>query len=358
MRVTSVLHRAARAALLPLSTAQLLTGAKAFSNPVIGHRWLNARGLHVGRLTLAHWLADRRRRTLAGRVPAEHAAAFRRDGYVMIETFLAADRFAALRREAARYRGPAREMVQGDTITRRIPLTPSVLRSAPSLRGLLSNPVWRGLLRYVGSHDAEPVCYLQTILPGAVDGPPDPQTALHADTFQPTVKAWLTLTDVAADEGPFVYVPGSHRLTPGRKAWERRVSIAAASGATDRLTGRGSFRVDAAELPAMGYGSPRVFAVAANTLIVADTSGFHARGASAQCKLRAEVWAYGRRNPFLTLPFDPWRIRAIGGWRAPAFWWLSDRLARLGLRPHAWKPCQDRSVFDPAFTQAVANERS
>ena len=57
-------------------------------------------------------------------------------------------------------------------------------------------------------------CGSRACLRHACDGPPDPQTALHADTFHPTVKAWLFLTDVAADAGPFTYVPGSHRLTP------------------------------------------------------------------------------------------------------------------------------------------------
>ena len=45
-------------------------------------------------------------------------------------------------------------------------------------------------------------------LSGAVDGLSDPQTDLHTDTFHPTVKAWLFLTDVAPETMPFVYVPG------------------------------------------------------------------------------------------------------------------------------------------------------
>jgi hypothetical protein len=41
-----------RAALLcPVWVLQLVTGAKSFAdNPLIGSRWLNARGLHVWRL--------------------------------------------------------------------------------------------------------------------------------------------------------------------------------------------------------------------------------------------------------------------------------------------------------------------
>src|SRR5437016_4485285 len=86
--------------------------------------------------------------------------------------------------------------------------------------------------------------------PRAVAGPPDPQTALHADTFHPTVKAWLFLTDVAADAGPFTYVPGSHLLTAQRLAWERRMSLAARRS-PDADTREGSFRIDPGELPAL-----------------------------------------------------------------------------------------------------------
>ena len=76
--------------------------------------------------------------------------------------------------------------------------------------------------------------WIQSILRHACDGPPTRRPRLHADTFHPTVKAWLFLTDVAADAGPFTYVPGSHRLTPERLAWERRMSLAAAAFAERR----------------------------------------------------------------------------------------------------------------------------
>src|ERR1700694_3362140 len=120
-----MLAQVGRAAMVPLWTAQLLTGTKSFErNRVIGNRRLNQHGLHVARVALAHRVAAMRRNRLA------------------------------------------------------------------------------------------------------LPGPPDPQTALHADTFHPTVKAWLFLTDVAADAGPFTYVPGSHRLTPERLPLEMRSSPA------------------------------------------------------------------------------------------------------------------------------------
>ena len=70
-----------------------------------------------------------------------------------------------------------------------------------------------------------------------------------------------------------------HRLTPQRLQWVHGKSLAM-SPQTDRLTRRGSLRVEEGELPALGLPPPRQFAVPANTLVVADTHGFHARGAS------------------------------------------------------------------------------
>ena len=46
------------------------------------------------------------------------------------------------------------------------------------------------------------------------------------------MKAWLFLTDVARDEGPLTYIPGSHRLTPARLAWEKQKSLIGASPCT------------------------------------------------------------------------------------------------------------------------------
>ncbi len=345
--VPGMVRQAKRAALAPFWAAQLLTGAKSFrDNPIIGSTRLNRLGLHLGRRGLAHRLAELRRRRLSRLVSTGQAAAFARDGFVTIQDFLPPAAFAELLQQARDFRGPARETVQGDTVTRRLAIDPSALDRMPALRLLLSHPTWHGLLRFVGSHDSEPVCYLQSILTGAVPGEPDPQTVLHADTFQPTVKAWLTLTDVDAQGGPFVYAPGSHRLTPARRDWEWRMSVAARD-APDRLSGRGSFRITPDELAGLGYGAPHAFATPANTLIVADTSGFHARGPSAAPGLRVEVWAYGRRNPFFSLPLDPWRLPALGNRRATTFWRVGDLLDRLGLKAQNWRRRDDVSAFDP-----------
>ena len=227
-------------------------------------------------------------------------------------------------------------MVEGDTVTRHIALDPGVLRRMPAARHLLESPEYRNLISYAGSSSATPMVYLQTILSGAVAGPPDPQTDLHTDTFHPTVKAWLFLTDVAADAMPFVYVPGSHRLTPQRLDWERRMSDRGQrrAGRTDphRLV-----RAIAPEtLAELGLPPPRAIAVPANTLVVADTFGFHARGPSARPTTRVEIWAMGRRNPFLPWAgLDPWSIAGARAAQAALLLEIGRSARPLRARPPA-----------------------
>ena len=111
---------------------------------------------------------------------------------------------------------------------------------------------------------------------------------------------------------------------------------------------RGSLRVVPAELAAMGLPPPRQLAVRANTLIVADTHGFHARGTSARPVQRVEIWAYSRRNPFL--PFtgcDFWRLPALRDRRINLFWSAGDLVEKLGIRTQVWKRRPGRGAFDP-----------
>ena len=336
-----------RAAMTPVWIAQLATGTKSFErNAVIGSRRLNEWGLHAARVGLAYRLAQARRRKLAGLVSEEDRMAFDRDGFVLRPNFLPAEEFAALVAQVRGYRGSLREISEGDTIMRKIALDGRALAALPALGAVLQSREWRGLIRYTGSRDAEPVVWVQSILRHACAGPADPQTFLHADTFHPTVKAWLFLTDVAADAGPFTYVPGSHRLTPQRLEWERQMSLSArlSPNAEDR---QGSFRVDPAELASLGLPRPRVFAVPANTLIVADTFGFHARGPSERPSLRVEIWAYGRRSPFPSLAaLLPWTTTALGQ-RSLLSWKVGDTLEAVGLGKNRWRARSGVSAFDP-----------
>ena len=324
--------------LAPLHVAALATGAKSFrDNPFIGSPRLNRAGLHVARVRLAHRMAEWRRERLASLIAAGDRAAFDRDGFVLKRNFFPAADFAVLQEQVLSFEGPARDQLQGNALTRRMAVDRRALARLPALRKLVENPQWLGLVRYVGSFMLEPLIYIQTIFSQVRDAPPDPQTRLHADAFHPSVKAWLFLTDVSEEDGPFIYVPGSHRPTVRRLAWERSASVTAAQS-PDFQTARGSLRISPEAVRRLGLGEPKMFAVPQNTLVVADTVGFHARGLSARPSVRAEIWAYGRRNPFLPwLGLDPAAMPFIKDRAVPFYWSAMDLCERVHLGRNPWR---------------------
>ena len=330
---------------------QLATGAKSFvDNPILGSPALNRRGLHVARLKLAHRLAWSRRRRLAGGVDPAVRAAFDRDGYVAIPDYLDREMFDTIRSSLLAAPLQSREHGQGGTITRRTAIDAAFVRRFPAVGRLLRSPRWRRLMHYVASTGGEPIYYLQTIITSP-DSPPDPQFELHSDTFQPSLKAWLFLTDVADDASPLLYVAGSHRLTPERVAWEQRKSeLLGKSG--DRLSQRGSLRVALDELPGLGLPPPTRFAVPANTLVVADTCGFHARGQSARPTVRMEIWAYRRRTPFL--PWTGGDLLSLPGLALRRTAWLNALLDWLDRR--GWKQQHWRAVGEVAAPECLKRE--
>jgi hypothetical protein len=318
-------------ALAPLWTAQLFCATKSFAdNRVLGSQVLNRLGLHAARVRVAHRIAAGRRRKLAALIDAADREAFERDGFAIRENLLEAGDLARLIDQVQAYRGHAREKIEGDTLLRKVTLGAAARDAIPALDSVFEHPAWRGLIAYVGATEAAPVVYVQSLFRNLGGDQRDPQTSVHADTFHPTVKAWLYLTDVDLDTGPLLYVPGSHRLTGARLAWETRMALAALESPSQD-TRDGSFRVSDADLESMGLPRPRPLAVPANTLVVADTHGFHARGPAAAGAVRVEIWAIGARAPFL--PPHP----------------LTRRLEAIGRRrvPNEWTPRPEAGAFDP-----------
>ena len=339
----------------PIHVAALATGAKSFrDNPVIGSPTLNRAGLHVARIRLAYRMAERRRERLAPLISNDDRAAFAGDGFVVKHDFLPSAAFRTLKDQVLSFAAPVREQLQGDAITRRIALDRRALIRLPAVRALVESPEWLGLVRYIGSYWLEPFLYVQTIFAHAREASPDPQTRLHADTFHPTVKAWFFLTDVGEDQGPLIYVPGSHQPTRRRLAWERRASLTAGESA-DFQSSRGSLRISAPMLPRLGFGAPKVFAVPQNTLVVADTMGFHARGLSTRPAVRSEIWAYGRRNPFLPwLGMDASGLPLVKGRAVPLYWSAMDLCERCRLGRNPWRLAGTMTPLSPPHPSAGA----
>ncbi len=332
----------------PFWLLALATGAKSFAdNPILGSRRLNRAGLHVKRKQFALALARWRRARLAKFLPPDLRDQFDRDGFIVITNFLPDDDFLRLQASLLASEFDCREHQQGDTFTRRVAVGPALLGRVPQLAALLDSARWKGVMAYVASTRSTPLYYIQTIAAGVVEGLPDPQQHLHSDTFHPSLKAWLFLTDVPDDGRPLTYVAGSHRLTPERAAWEQRKTTTVMAIA-DRLSQRGSLRVEHEELPGLGLPPPTRFSVPANTLVAIDTCGFHARAASDRPTLRVEIWAYSRRSPFL-----PWTGGHLLSWRPIAIRraeWLGavvDWLAARGWMVQHWRRAGSRIPFEP-----------
>jgi hypothetical protein len=333
MRLGTFLISALKA---PAWIAAIPTGAKSFvGNPVIGSPRLNRWGLHTGRMRVAASLAKPRRRWLGRRVAETFRAAYARDGFVVMPDFLPAADFERLRAEVLDAPWDAHEMRQGSTVTRRVLLDVATLRSTrPVLAAFLRSREVLSRIRYVASTGGEPAFSIQCILATASGAADDPQCTVHADTFHSTAKAWFFLHDVGPDEGPFLYVPGSHVLSPQRLAWERAQSLSARRD-PKRDHAEGSFRISTEDLQRLGLPAPKSIPVRANTLIIADTFGFHGRTPSPTTTRRIEIYGSLRRNPFAPWTgLDPLSLPGVKT-RIGSTLVLLDR---LGIARMSWRP--------------------
>jgi len=214
-----------------------------------------------------------------------------------------------------------------------MPLPPAGEGTATAeLAAFLRSRGVRELAGYAAGRAGHIIGMLQTIAVDPLSGDADPQASLHADTFHPTAKMWLFLHDVGEEDGPFAYVPGSHRLTPERLAWEHEQALSATAHG-DAHHAAGSFRLPEHRLDDLGYGPLRTFPVPANTLVVADTYGFHRRCPSRRATIRTSLYGVLRRNPFMPWNgLDPYDLPVLRERVMRTHLALQDRRARTGKR--------------------------
>jgi len=288
--------------LLPVWIVQLFTQAKSFrSNPVIGNLLLNRCGLHVARIVLAQAIMRLRFEMMGLGLDKEQKRSFYQDGYIVVENALPSEQFDQIKQEVSSVSAEVRECQQGDTLTHRILIDERAESSLPTVQQMLQSEAYLSLHKFASGKNGRPVSYIQTIKNHFVKGPSDPQKNLHSDTFHPTMKSWYFLDDCNSDNGPFTYLPGSQRLTLARLKWEYKKSITI-SQQGDKYSSNGSFRATPEDLLSMGMGKPIGLSVPANTLVIANTHGFHRRGDAAKRSMRTEIWSISRSNPFNPFP--------------------------------------------------------
>jgi len=298
---------------------QIVTGQKNLNDPVLGSRLLNRAGLHSFRVRLANWCNEQRRTRAVAWLSPEKNAELSANGVLAINNFLPPDQFARLRDEventvkaiaadsptaAGEGSGYGQKQLKrwgfdrfdGGTLNRFITIDNA---THPHALTFSRDARLRDITSAISGGWQLPhhVWMYQMIHGGAGK---DPQKRFHRDTFFSSVKFWFCVRAVGSHQGPFEYVTGSHKLTPERLRWEEdRIQEALLRPRGQRSA---SFRLSDEEAGAARHGSVTRFDVDENTLIVADTFGFHRRGDAEPGSERLAL--YGNMRPW---PFSLWR---------------------------------------------------
>ena len=127
---------------------------------------------------------------------------------------------------------------------------------------------------------------------------------MEAHVHYPTCKAWLYLNDIDERNGAFIFCKGSQKMTPARLAYEYEASIRVArnrhtssnNGLLRKPTQRQISAMKLRETSMCGK---------ANTLLIANTQGFHRMGEFSDERPREKIYicfrdvesAQNRRTP-------------------------------------------------------------
>jgi len=263
---------------------RVFSDAKTIDSPA-----LNRAGVQPFRAVVARALYNLRGR----RVADPRLVELSRTGIITIEDFLAPAEFSALVRETDDYMAthtPAVDELQGTTEVRHFYLYPVDAQRYPTIARRCDDPEVIDLVAAAerrGLGDGQYSRVLEHLRLGD-SSEPDPMTRLHVDTLFHTHKVWLFLEDVGPENAPFVYVPGSHRLDRERLRFDYLDSNAA--NMRSRLASD-------EEVARRGL-VPRAVTCAANTLVIADTCGYHARSIGGAGATRTALHLSFRANPF------------------------------------------------------------
>lgn len=298
---------------------QIVTGQKNLNDPVLGSRLLNRAGLHTFRVKLANWCNQRRRTPQVSWLSPAQNTELDASGVLAIDNFLPPDQFAQLSDEVegaieavaatcpaapGSGRGYGQKQLQswgfdrfdGGTLNRFITVDGVI---HPQAAAFSREPKLRDLTSAIaGGWQLPHHVWMYHMVHGGAGM--DPQKQFHRDTFFSSVKFWFCMRPVGSQQGPFEYIKGSHKLTPERVQWEE----GKLQDALRRPQGQrsASFRVSAEDTGIVGSGEVTRFEVAENTLIIADTFGFHRRGDAESGAERLAL--YGNMRPW---PFSLWR---------------------------------------------------
>lgn len=251
---------------------------------------MNRRGLHISRILFSHH---------AFRLNSQQGleSAYGQEGLVSIENFVEDPNVVAGIINEASFVAPSVHKLPGNIIFDNIQKFKhsAWLLNKSGLKERILNTINK-------SEDAEALdlYYRNTFIQNVINEPGnnDHQKLIHSDIFFPAIKFWYFPQQVSILDGPLNYVRGSTKLTRQllNFYYQQVLDICSdiGSGGTvfpgwrgkDHV--EGSFRVSEEELDEMGYHIEPVM-VPANTLVIANVFGFHARGDALVKNIRTAI---------------------------------------------------------------------
>lgn len=122
----------------------------------------------------------------------------------------------------------------------------------------------------------------------------DPNKDYHYDTFHNTFKAWLFMSNVNVKDGPFLFVPNTHKFSFQRMLQEWWLSLL-----FSLKKNNASFRFGNEENKKKELDNKAVkFDVEQNTFVMANTHALHRRGDAEVGAIRDSIQFWSRENPF------------------------------------------------------------
>jgi len=218
-----------------------------------------------------------------------------KNGYILIPNFLSWEIFQQVKDEFfdTTNIGSYSPIKDGDTRVERYTFSMDKWKRLPAVTKLLSDNL---LVQTLEGSELKNIeigdVWFDTIYYDDPQKVASSQNQLHSDTFYTTHKVWFFIEPVNLEDGPLYFVPGTNQLSLKRLIFEYKKSIH-----FDELTDY-SFRVEPKDRTFLGC-IEKAITCPENTLVIANTRGFHRRGKAKGGHTRRQIHFCIRTNkPF------------------------------------------------------------
>ena len=219
----------------------------------------------------------------------------RENGFILIPNFLSQKVFDQVKDEFFNTTdiGSYAPIKDGDTRVERYTYSLDEWKRLPAVTKLLSN---KSLVQTLEGAELKNIeigdVWFDTIYYDAPQKVASSQSQLHSDTFYTTHKVWFFIEPVKLEDGPLCFVPKTNQMSLKRLIFDYKKSIH-----FEELMDY-SFRVEPKEKTFLGC-IEKALTCPENTLVIANTRGFHCRGDATAGRTRKQIHFCIRTNkPF------------------------------------------------------------